>query len=106
MHQLKVFCDQLYGKDRNACDVAARSCEAIDEANFDWVGTDKKTIGIVWVTVLAASAPGVLAPTTTMTTPRRTKSGQCRQPIVVTLRHRYSTARLRPSTNPASPKPR
>ena len=42
VHQLKAFCDQLHGEDRNACDVAAGSCEASDEANFDWVGTDKK----------------------------------------------------------------
>ena len=46
MHQLKAFCDQLYGEDRNACDVAAGSCEAGDEANFDWVGTDKKRSGL------------------------------------------------------------
>ena len=74
VHDLNGFCDQVHIEDRNACDVAVGVCEVCDETNFDWVGTDKKTIGIVWVAALAAKAPGVLAPTTITATSRRTKS--------------------------------
>jgi hypothetical protein len=70
VHQLKAFCEQINSEDRDACDVAAGMGEARDETDLDWIGTNKNTIGIICVAALAASAPGVLAPTTITATSR------------------------------------
>jgi hypothetical protein len=86
VHQLKAFCDQLHINNRNACDVATGPCEAWDETNFDWVGTDLKDDRDCLGRGLGSQRSWCTTPNNDHGHPTANQiHSQCRQPIVVPL---------------------
>ena len=104
MQQSEPLAASSFANNGDACDIAARPVEAARRAVLTGSLPSAKTIGIVEVAALAASAATAAAVTMTATG-RRTNRPPAPAAVVRPSAQRYSIATFWPSTKPASFRP-